>query len=77
MDTGESGGTSEKGSNVLLNFWKKIPKAEAKDVAQLVKCLSHMFKALGSIPALNGTGMVRQTVIQYCNQMVGTEGHLG
>lgn len=43
MDTEESGGTSGKGSNALFNFWKKIPKVGARDVAQLVKCLPHMF----------------------------------
>lgn len=54
MDTGESGGTSGKGSNLLLNFWKKILKARTRD--RVAKPL--MFKALGSNPALNRTGVV-------------------
>lgn len=64
MDTGDLGGTSGKGSDLLLNFWKKIPKAGARDGAQLVKCLPRMSKALGSIPALKRTGMVEHMVIQ-------------
>lgn len=65
MDTGDLGGTSGKGSDLLLNFWKKIPKAGARDGAQLVKCLPRMSKALGSIPAPKRTGMVEHTVIQH------------
>lgn len=65
MDTGDLGGTSGKGSDLLLNFWKKIPKAGARDGAQLVKCLPRMSKALGSIPALKRTGMVEHMVIQH------------